>query len=443
MKVVSPKLTVIISIIITVFSIHGLSLEEYLEIVSKNNTSIKLKERVFEKSKWNRLQSYSDYMPELNISTGLHHSQHLHDRLNAPDADTDASLVNLRNPSWSRRVTVSLPVFLGGRRVYGNLIAKEQYDISEIDIEYERLRIEAMAVAAYFKAFITQENIKLSEKSLKSAQENLRTAKLLFDSGRSTELAYLNFDLNYQMRRQELENYRMEMKSNIAEMSMIAATDIKFESLESSDYEVVEEKFGETTFLTAYEEHKRYLHASSPLLEKMRRLENISKYNRKMVWSNFVPSISFLYTHDFGSSEKHPFRSTYLYEDDIIALNFSWNLFRGFKDALEWKKASADTVISHLNYVDTKNRQIYTLETVLSNLYSLMEQKSVAEKTVELALKALEQSRVEYESGKALYLDLLNAENNYFESVRNLVFIENSLLNSFYQLRILVGTGER
>ncbi|HDT11829.1 MAG TPA: TolC family protein, partial [bacterium] len=342
----------------------------------------------------------------------------------------------------SRKITVSLPVFLGGKRILGNLIAEENHKMSEIDIKYEKLRIEASAVAAYFRAFISQENIKLSEKSLKSAEENLRTAKLLLDSGRTTELAYFSFELNYQQRIQELENYRMEMKSNVAEMSRIAATEIRIDSLEKGDSSVIEEKFGETLFPMAYEEQKEILLRDSPLLEKMRNLTKISRYGEKIIWADFMPSISFLYTHDFGSSEKHPFRSTYLYEDDIVSLNLSWNLFRGFSDGLEWKKASADTLTSQLNYMDTVNTQLYTLETILSNIYSLIEQKMVAEKAVELALKALEQSRVEYENGKALYLDLLNAENNYLESVKNLVFIENSLFNSFYQLRILTGSGD-
>jgi len=427
--------------LILFFSVlNGLSLEEYLDTVRKNNISIKIRENAKEKSKWSKYQSYSGYLPELSVSTGLRHSQYLHDAIKD---DTNNLLKDSRNPYWSRSVTVSLPVFLGGRRIFGNLIAGENYEISELDIEYEKLRVEASAVVAYFRAFITQENIKLFEKSVRSAEENLRRSKLLLDSGRTTELAYLSFELNYQRRLQELENYKMEMSSAVADMSRIAATEIIFTTLERGDDKIIDLKFKDRPFIDVRNEQKDILLKNSPLLLKMRKIEKISKYSEKMTWSNFIPSISFIYSHDFGFSEKHPFKSTYRYEDDIISLNLNWNLFRGFSDGLEWKKAVSDVVASQLNYIDSLNSQINTLETVLSNVYSLMEQKTVAEKAVSLASKALEQSRVEYENGRALYLDILNAENSYLESVRNLVIIENSLFNSFYQLRILTGTGDK
>jgi outer membrane protein len=420
-------------------NILSLSIEEYLEIVRENNISLKIKENTGEKSKWSKLQSYSGYLPELSVSAGLQHSQYLHDSIKADDNNL---LSDSRNPNWSRNISVSLPIFLGGKRILGNLIAEENYQISQLDIEYEKLRVEAVAVAAYFKAFITQENIKLSEKSVKSAEENLRRAKLLLDSGRTTELAYLSLELNYQKRLQELENYKMEMNSAVAEMSRIAATAITFDSLEKSDENLVNSMFKDVPLEDVRKEKEDLLLKSSPVLHKMKKIEKISKYSEKMTWANFMPVISFLYSHDFGFSEKHPFRSTYKYEDDVVSLNFSWNIFRGFNDGLEWKKAVSDTVAAQLNYIDSLNTQINTLENILVNIYSLMEQKTVSYKAVELASKALEQSRVEYENGKALYLDLLNAENSYFESLRNLVLIENSLFNSFYQLRILTGTGE-
>jgi len=101
-----------------------------------------------------------------------------------------------------------------------------------------------------------------------------------------------------------------------------------------------------------------------------------------------------------------------------------------------------DKVAATLAYLEVKNTQLYSLKAVLSSILSLLEQKKVAESSVEISSKALDQSRLEFENGKSLYLDLLNSENSYYEAVRNLVFIENSIFNSFYQMRILTGGKE-
>ncbi|HSW59151.1 MAG TPA: TolC family protein, partial [bacterium] len=424
-------------ILIMSFNLFSLTLEEYLNIVMKGNISIKSKTNASEKSEWSRLQSYSGYLPSLDLGGSFYYSRYNEERL-----DKDPAIPNLENPLYTRKITMSLPVFVGGSRVLGNMIAEKNKEISTVEIENEKLAVEASAVAAYFQTFITQENIKLSQKAVKAATENLRTANLLLESGRTTELAYLNLELVLKKREQELENYKLEMLRNIADMSRIAASDMEFDSLEKSDFSLIEKHFLDKDHFSLFENKKSLLLSSSPLLLKMEKLKKISDYSAIMKMSPFLPVLSFSFVHDFGSAEDHPFKKTYLYDDDVVSLNFSWNLFKGFNDTIEWRKSLKDKVASQLAYLETKNAQMYSLKAVLASILSLLEQKKVAQASVEISAKALEKSRVEFESGKSLYLDLLNSENSYYEALKNLVFIENSIFNSFYQLRILTGGSE-
>ena len=177
-------------------------------------------------------------------------------------------------------------------------------------------------------------------------------------------------------------------------------------------------------------------------LKSLKKYEKIAKYSELLTFSTLFPTLNLEYVHDFGAAEDHPFNDTYLSDDDTVTLSLSWNLFNGFSDALDWKKASADKISAQLAYIDKKNGQIYSLKSVISTIYSLFEQIEVAEKTVEISEKALEQSKVKYESGKALYLDLLNAQNNYLNALKTLIFLENSIFNSYYQLKLLTGSGD-
>lgn len=429
-------------IIFVCLNLFSITLEEYLDIVMKGNISIKTKANSSQKSEWSRLQSYSGYLPSLDMGGSFNYSRHNEERLDAPGASSNPALVDLKNPLYTRKIAMTLPIFVGGNRVLGNMIAEKNKEISVIEIESEKLSVEAAAVAAYFQAFITQENIGLSEKAAKAASENLRTAKLLLESGRTTELAYLNLELIVKKREQELENYRLEMLRNVADMSRIAAVEIEFDLLERSDFRIIEKHFSDIDHATLFDEKKSLLLNGSPLLEKMEKLKKISDYSTIMKISPFLPILNFNYTHDFGSAENHPFKKTYIYDDDTVALNFSWNLFKGFNDTIEWRKSLKDKVAAELAYLEARNTQLYSLKATLASIFSLLEQKKVAEASVEISKKALERSRVEFENGTSLYLDLLNSENSYYEAVRNLVFVENSIFNSFYQLRILTGGKE-
>lgn len=424
-------------ILIISFNVSSLTIEEYLDIVMKGNISIKSKINSSEKSEWSRLQSYSGYLPSLDLGGSFYYS-----RYNEEQLEANPAIATLKNPLYTRKITMSLPVFVGGNRILGNMIAEKNKEISTVEIENEKLSVEASAVASYFQTYITQENIKLSEKAVKAATENLRTAKLLLESGRTTELAYLNLELVLRKREQELENYKMEMLKNIADMSRIAAVEIEFDELERSDFSVIEDHFSGKDHKTLFEDKKSLLLNNSPLLIKMEKLKKISDYSAVMKMAPFLPVLNFSFVHDFGSAEDHPFQKTYLYDDDVVSLNFSWNLFKGFNDTIEWRKSLKDKVASQLAYLETKNSQMYSLKAVLASIFSLLEQKKVALSSVEISQKALEKSKIEFENGKSLYLDLLNAENSYLEALKNLVLVENSIFNSFYQLRILTGGKE-
>jgi len=161
-----------------------------------------------------------------------------------------------------------------------------------------------------------------------------------------------------------------------------------------------------------------------------------------MTLSNFLPMFDFSYTHDFGMSQNHPFNTTFYQDNDTVVLSMNWNLFNGFQDAIEYKKADADKIASHLNYLDTKNEQIYSLQTIISTIYSLLDQLVIARDAVTISEKTLAQTRLKYKSGKGLYLDLLYAQNNFRETKKSFILLENSILNSYYQLKLLIGSGD-
>ncbi|MCK5809425.1 TolC family protein, partial [bacterium] len=379
----------VVLFILQLGNLSALSLNEYLNDVKNNSVKIKIKENTQGKRKWENLQSYSGYLPSLSLGGAFYYDQNTEDLLNAPGAGTNPALVNTRNPIWTRNISLSLPIFIGGKRVFSNLIANKNKEIASVDVEYEKISVQASAVAAYFQAFVTQENILITEQALSTAQEDLNKAKLLLKVGKTTELVYLNFELTYKRRKQELQSYRLEMDKNILRMSIIASKEIAYEPLDAVDSSKIRDSFISNDSKEIFEKTKETMMQNSPLLIKMRKYKEIADYSQYMTLSELLPAFSFNYTHDFGMSQDHPFNTTFYQDNDTVTLSMNWNIFNGFYDAIEYKKADADTVASHLTYIDTRNEQIYSLRTIISTIYSLLDQLAIAQDAVIISQKTL------------------------------------------------------
>ena len=91
-------------------------------------------------------------------------------------------------------------------------------------------------------------------------------------SEKTTELAYLNFELTYRQRQQELQNYKLDLENSRMQMASIASKEIKFDKLEKADFEKVEAVFAGSDHQKVFDENKKKMLQHSPVLKKLKKI---------------------------------------------------------------------------------------------------------------------------------------------------------------------------
>ncbi len=422
-------------------SAEELALTDYLSMVEKKSISLQIKNIESDSRKYDTYQAYSTFLPKANINVNYIYSELIEDNeKNQLYAQSD-----LRNPYWSRSFDVYFPIFLGGSRYLRAKIAEKNEELGLVDLEYEKMRIKAEGVASFIAAFVASETLIVAEKGKSLAEENLRYGEVLKNSGRVTELAFLNFQLSFETRNQDVILSQNEIIKSFSKMSQIAASEIAPQTLLiNKDVDKIVEKFSSCE-KDCYSEYEKSAIKSSPLIRKIRGMESISDDALWLSGTPFLPTAAFTYKHDFGSA-KTPFGDTFAedydlsrYKNNLYILSFSWNLFNGFADTISYKKAKAQDVSAKLLVVETENQIKSGIKTIISSIISYIAQRKTAKLAQKISEETLRKTKIEFDSGKVTYLDLLNAETAFLSAKKTALLVDGAILNSYYQMALLLG----
>ncbi|MFO7734695.1 MAG: TolC family protein, partial [bacterium] len=421
---------------LTFLNARELSLSEYLSIAMKNNMDIRSSELDIKKAGFEKYQSYGSFLPSSYFSLNFTHNS-----LAAEQQSAGTSSV--KDPSWDRSVSVSLPVFAGGSRFFSVRAARLGEKMEEVKKKLSVQDVKARATAAFMDAYMLQQQIEISRREITLAEENLKRARMFLESGRATELDILNFEMNLEQAKQKFRTHKMDLREKKALLERVAGEEIDAENFvtEKSGRELVQ-SFKQRSMEEAVSDETEHVLNNSPVIKQMKTALSIADEIGKQAWTSFFPSIVFTYSHDFGKTENHPFRSGYTESSDTVLLGFDINLFNGFQDYMEVRKKDIDELNAELALKDMKDEQRYVVKQILTSVYSLEEQRRTVKKTLELTKRTLEKTQLQYKLGASTYLDVLSAQNNYIQSEKQLVIIDATLLNSIYQLRYLSGEGE-
>ncbi len=93
-----------------------------------------------------------------------------------------------RANTWIAGMTVTQPVFTGGRVSSGISMAGNAADAARYSLDETRSDIALQVKTGYYDAELAQRSVAIMQQSVDLAQEHLRQVKLRFDAGRASEL---------------------------------------------------------------------------------------------------------------------------------------------------------------------------------------------------------------------------------------------------------------
>jgi outer membrane protein TolC len=417
---------------IQIFSVKGqiISFEEYLKTLSNKNLLIKIKKNEIKKEEINIKQSYNQFLPKVDFTYGATISSRNDSVYSDYIQEESFSL----KPSWTKNLSINLPIFLGGKRFDLIKISKSSKNISQYDLKYTILELKSQAVTLFIKAYNYQNQLKILKKSLSLSKENYDRAVLLKSVGRMVNIDLLTFKLSYEERKNTIFSIKTELENTFIEMSSLANEDIKYSKLKI-DVSLPEDILK----LTKSDLQKKYVEKmklNSPLVKKSREYLKISKYNLDLSFKNYYPNISLRYNYSPYTENFWEFPFT---KGHSLSLLLNINIFNSFSDSYEYKKSKIDLLNTKFQLDELIKNQEYAIKKAVNILKNSLNQLDSLKFSLKLSKEMLEQIKTSYNLGKSNYLDVLKAENDWFLKENDLLNLNMQIYNSYYQLKVISG----
>lgn len=152
-----------------------LSLDDSIALALKNNPTIKMAEAGKQKSLWGIDQAQAGKGFVLNYA-------HVAQRFDTPASFNSGSSFAIQN-SFSNQLSLSLPIYSGGR--LEGLIdqAKLTYRVSDLNVDATRQQLKLSATTGYFNVLQTRNLVEVSRQSVDDFAGHLKNVQAQLDAG--------------------------------------------------------------------------------------------------------------------------------------------------------------------------------------------------------------------------------------------------------------------
>lgn len=319
-----------------------------------------------------------------------------------PTVENQSILLNPNN-FYDVKIHTEMPL-LNYEIIYNKRIKSQQNDLQKIELElYKRELVKEIKIG-YFKYLQTLEAIKIYEEALKLTLENQRVNQSLFKNDKINRTAVLRSDNEVK----RIEANLAEVKSNSKNaqsyfnflLNQSLATEIKVQTI----YENTPETIGIDNTQSREE------------LIKLNTITEINSSLLKLTKSNWYPKlnafIDFGY-QDFDFQIQQQFR--YYFGGFVL----EWSIFSGNNNKFKLKQVEEESKKINSQTDNVKQQLQLQYEIAKNNwlakidIYKAEKNQTIAAKTFNEDISKL------YKQGQAIYIELLDAQNQYINTLLN------------------------
>lgn len=378
-----------------------ITLKEYQEMALKNNHDLHKIKLESEMAEQTSKGAFTKYFPKIVAGGGIANTNIL------PGLTTPISILPITDQSNGASVmmlSVTQPLFTGGRIVNGNKLAKSAMNASLYKLQIKQNEVFAEAEKKYRQFQLLQgkmQTIISYEKMLDSLYSQVSQA---FELGISSKSDYLRVKL----KKEEIS----VQKSQLSKMIEIAKKDLKLFAVLAEEYDVHIDK----EFLTIEEPSFNTDNFSTQLKErpeyKLLQINvEVAKLQKSMKVGSYLPTVAVgasLFRTDYFS-DNHFDRSAMNYQDTIafgmvsIPLSDWWEASHSIKEMKIQYDSAQEQLESMGKYL------LLDMESKLTQLETSYEQVKVAKIGLELAQTNKLESEDGYKNGTEKLSDYLEA----------------------------------
>ncbi|PXY46869.1 TolC family protein [Flavobacterium hydrophilum] len=318
-----------------------------------------------------------------------------------PMLENQSVLINPDN-FYDAKIHTTMPL-LNFEIIYNKRIKNQQTTLQKIELEiYQRELVKEIKIA-YYKYLQSVEGIKIYEDALALVKENQRVNQALFKNEKINRTAVLRSDNEVIRIQANLETARQT--SNNARSYFNFLLNQKLDT-------TIEIEENEVPPIGAMAENTQ----NREELQKLTQAKEINENVSKLTNSYWLPKVSGF--ADFGAQD-FDFEADKNSRYYFAGVGLEWNIFSGNKNKWKLKQVEEDSkkIISQTDNV--KHQLLLQFQVSQNNLKSALEQFNADKNQKQSAKKYNDDITKLYKEGQAIYIELLDAQNQWVNAQLN------------------------
>ena len=318
-----------------------------------------------------------------------------------PMLENQSVLINPDN-FYDAKIHTTMPL-LNFEIIYNKRIKTQQTTLQKIELEiYQRELVKEIKIA-YYKYLQSVEGIKIYEDALALVKENQRVNQALFRNEKINRTAVLRSDNEVIRIQANLETARQTSNNARSYFNFLLNqkldTAIETDQSEAPPIEVLSEN-------TQNREE----------LQKLTQAKEINENVSKLTNSYWLPKVNGF--ADFGIQD-FDFEADKNSRYYFAGVGLEWNIFSGNKNKWKLKQVQEDSkkIISQTDNV--KQQLLLQFQVSQNNLKSALEQFYADKNQKQSAKKYNDDITKLYKEGQAIYIELLDAQNQWVNAQLN------------------------
>lgn len=318
-----------------------------------------------------------------------------------PMLENQSVLINPDN-FYDAKIHTTMPL-LNFEIIYNKRIKTQQTTLQKIELEiYQRELVKEIKIA-YYKYLQSVEGIKIYEDALALVKENQRVNQALFKNEKINRTAVLRSDNEVIRIQANLETARQT--SNNARSYFNFLLNQKLDA-------TIEIEENDVPPIGAMAENTQ----NREELQKLTQAKEINENVSKLTGSYWLPKVNGF--ADFGIQD-FDFEADKNSRYYFAGVGLEWNIFSGNKNKWKLKQVEEDSkkIISQTDNV--KQQLLLQFQVSQNNLKSALEQFNADKNQKQSAKKYNDDITKLYKEGQAIYIELLDAQNQWVNAQLN------------------------
>jgi outer membrane protein TolC len=319
---------------------------------------------------------------------------------NFPQLHNQSILLNPNN-FYDAKIRTVYPI-LNAAIEYNHKIQKQQYDLQKIEISLYKRELVKEVKTAYYKYLQASEATKIYQAALFLAKENLRVNTALFNNQKVNRTAVVRSDNEVSKYDALLESSIQTQNNAKAYLNFLLNTDLNTDIITDSITNVPADLLLTDTSIARREELGKLKEA----IAINQNIMALAKSYKRPKLNSFV---------DLGT-QAFDFRVNNKSFYYLAGISVEWNIFSGKKNKYKIQQATADLNLlqSQTSYAEQQLKLQLTTST--HSFKAAVAQYNAARSQVISSQKYYSDMSRLYKEGMAIYIELLDAQNQWIDA---------------------------